>query len=339
MHIPRLAPPLFALFLAACGRDRVAEGRGAAPTDDAALDSAYGATATENLRVVPVELEVRGLPAGWDGMRIAAVSDFNLGLWADNAAVAEAATQRAASSGAELIALLGGFYARGEDTTTLRRVLAPLRGHPAVAVLGPEGATEPGTTPDSAEIRLRATLAAAGVRVLTNQRTPLVRGGDTAYIGGVEPFFLQRPDWRQAEILSALASSVVLLSPLPNILTAPLPIAGRAFPLILAGHAGCGSVPPPGATPLARLRERVPGAQMPETERAFRVRGTTLLVTCGTGNSYIPVRLGAAPEVLLVTLRRATAAQPPSPPAPAPPIPDSTLRRYRVPPPPSDTAG
>jgi hypothetical protein len=33
------------------------------------------------------------------------------------------------------------------------------------------------------------------------------------------------------------------------------------------------------------------------------VRGSTLFITCGVGFSFVPVRLGAPPEVALVTLR------------------------------------
>lgn len=331
---PRVATAvLLAALLAGCGGDSNVPERAQVAVPRAAgtlPDSIYGAPATENVRVVPVEVEVRGLPEGWDGVRIAALSDFDLGRWRDNPAVAEAAVRAARDSGAELVALLGNYLTEDADTAALARVLAPLRGRPVLAVLGDADAREePGAEPDSAEIRLRRTLRAAGVRVLQNERVPFVRGGDTAYIGGVEPFLVRRPDWRQAEIFGATAGSTVLLSHAPGVL-ARLAATERSVPLILAGGTGCGPAEPPGAVGLARLqRDILPGARMPQAERAFRVGQSTMLVTCGVGNSYIPARLGGAPEVLLVTLRRAGTADTDSVPV-APTVPDSLLQRFEV---------
>src|SRR5687767_15315899 len=87
---------LCALSAAACGEGK---GGGRASADSAQVrDSSrliYGATGADIVRVTPVEIEVIGLPAGWEGMRVAALSDFHLGLWAGNTAAARAAVERA----------------------------------------------------------------------------------------------------------------------------------------------------------------------------------------------------------------------------------------------------
>lgn len=329
---PRAAIAL-ALLLAACGNDdRTAEARAAThAVPSAATDSVYGASATENVRLVPADVELRDLPKGWDGMRVAVISDLELSRWAENPAVAEAAARTAAQSGADVIALIGDYVERGGDLAPLRRVLAPLRGRTVVAVLGDDDALqEPGSEPDSAEIRLREVFREAGVSVLDNERFPFARGGDTAYIAGVEPFVVRRPEWRQAEILSAVGGSTVLLSQAPGIL-ARLAVARQQFPLIIAGDVGCGAVPPPTAISMARLRgEILPGAGLPQDDRAFRVGQSTMLVTCGVGTSYIPVRLGAPPEVLLVTLRRAGGTGEAADSTATPLVPDSLLKRFEV---------
>lgn len=324
---------VFLLPLPGCGDGgRVAE---AGPARDAAgpsADSVYGAPAAANVRVVPAEVELRDLPAGWNGMRIAVLSDFELARWAENPAVAEAAVRAAIAADPDLIALLGDYTERGAELAPLRQVLAPLRGRSVVAVLGDDDPVraEADPSPDSAEIALRAVFAEAGIRILDNERFPFAHGADTAFIAGIEPFLLQRPEWRQAEILGAVGGATVLLSHAPGVL-ARLRAAGRSFPLILAGDAGCGAVPPPDGVPLTRLRDEiVPSAGLPQDPRAFRVGQSTMLVTCGVGNSYVPVRLGAPPEVLLVTLRRAGSIRESGDTVSVPTVPDSLLRRFDV---------
>src|SRR5689334_14085431 len=117
--LPRLlAPALLALALLACGRDgRRGDASGALPEDSTGPSPAevYGVSAARNVVVTPVEIEVPDLPPGWSGLKIAALSDFQLGLWPDNEKVALAATQRTATLGADLIVLLGDYVARGED--------------------------------------------------------------------------------------------------------------------------------------------------------------------------------------------------------------------------------
>ena len=316
-------------FAVACGDGEAAPGSGAAAPAEPATPQVYGAAATENVRAVPLAVEVRDLPEGWDGMKIAAVSDFKLGRWHDNAAVAEAAVRRAVSSGADLVVLLGDFVESEDQLPALERALAPLQGRPAFAVLGDNDAREePGATPDSAEIRLVETLRRAGVTVLRNERAPFARGGDTAFIGGVEPFTVRRPEWRQAEIFNSVAGSTVLLSHVPGVL-ARLPFAQRIFPLILAGDTGCGLVEPPGTVGLTRLRNEIlPGALLPGTDRAFRVGRSTLAITCGVGYSYIPVRVGVPPEVLMVTLRRVSERRQRE--SAEPLVPDSLLQQFQV---------
>jgi predicted MPP superfamily phosphohydrolase len=282
-------------------------------------DSLYGATAIENVRLVPVEAEITDLPAGWDGVRVAVLSDFQLGLWPDNRQVAEVAARKAADSGAELFVLLGDYVTGEGELASLQQVLAPLRGQAVVAVLGDRDAVT-----DSTEARTARALTSLGATVLRNSRTLLVRGGDTIYIAGLSPDFSVLPDWRQAEILAALGAA-----PTPPILFSHMPgIAPRIpesrFQLVVAGHTFCGQVEVPGTPRLSWLATTVlPNTGVAGTDRLFRVRGNNVLVTCGLGYSFVPVRLGAPPEVVIITLRRAMESTP----AQTPPatVPDSLL--------------
>lgn len=301
-----IVPALAALALGACDRD----GRDA-PANDAAADSAakkedpralYGVAAAQNVRVTPAEIEVLELPPGWSGMRIAAISDFNLGLWADNERVAAAAVQRAVAERPDLFVLLGDYMLRAPgDAEALGRVLAPLRGRRVLAVLGDRDMEERPEGPDSLMIRTVAALEGAGVQVLRNTRARIMHGGDTAYVGGVEPYVARRPEWRQAEIYGGVPSAVVLLSHMP---VAALTVPRDRYPAVLAGHTFCGGVEVPGTPRLTWFNSEVlPGTPNPGTTRIYRVRGSTLFTTCGIGYSFVPVRFGHPPEVALVTLR------------------------------------
>jgi predicted MPP superfamily phosphohydrolase len=299
------------LLAAACGRDA----RSAQP--DAPLSQAdsaerqedpraiYGATGADNIRIVPVEIEVADLPGGWNGMKIAALSDFQLGLWPDNERVASAAVRRALAENPDVVVLLGDYVARGGDYTALDRVLAPLKGKPVFAVLGhTDEDDDPGERPDSTQILTTRALQRNGVRVLRNNRAPFGRNGDTAYIAGVEPFTPRRPEWRQAEIYGGIPGGA--RTPL---LLAHFPATGLSLPTdkysaVLAGHTFCGRVEVPGTPRLTWVNtELYPGTPDPASRRIYRVRGSTLFVTCGLGFSFVPVRFGYPPEVAMVTLR------------------------------------
>jgi predicted MPP superfamily phosphohydrolase len=314
MRCPRFRPLIAAAcvlaVLTACGRGRAAT---AEPSDEQAAESLgggagaippaelYGATAAENVRAVPVELGVRDLPAAWDGVKIAAISDLQLGLWRDNAHVAETAIRAALANDADVIALLGGYTARSDDElATLSRVLAPLRGRAAVAVLGQKDVRT-----DSTEARTVRALSDAGVRVLRNDRLQLTRGGDTLFIAGLSPDFVTFPDWRRAEIFSVLGgapSTPLLLTYPPTTIYA---VPRDRFAAVLAGNTNCGRVDVPGTPELSTLRnETFANLEIDNTGRAFRIDGNALLVTCGVGYSFVPVRYGAPAEVLLLTLRR-----------------------------------
>lgn len=307
--------------LAACGRDAesAADGVGA---DSVAADSAdllYGATGAENVRVVPAVVEVAGLPEGWHGMRVAALSDFQLGLWPDNDEVARAAVERAVAQNPDLFVLLGNYVARGGDYAALDRVLAPLRGKTVFAILGRGDELSDPEGPDSAQIRTIEALRRNGVTVLRNDRARFVRNGDTAFVAGVEPHAPTRPDWRQAQIYGSIPSddTPLLLAHMPA-------VAARTdgkWPAILAGNVYCGDIEVPGTPRLSWLNENVfPGEARSPDQRIYRVRGSTLFVTCGVGYSFLPARLGVPPEVAVVTLRSST---PPGEVAPA----DTTVRQ------------
>jgi predicted MPP superfamily phosphohydrolase len=268
-------------------------------------DSLYGATGAENVRVVPVEIEVRDLPPGLDGTRIAVLSDFQMGLWPDNEKVAAAAVRKALAARPDVFVLLGDYVARGGDYGAIERVLAPLRGRPVMAVLGhTDEVDDPEATTDSLRDRTVQALTRAGVQVLRNSRGSFVRGRDTGYVAGLAPFVARKGDDTQAAIYAGIPSgprTAVVLSHMAAV--APRIPEGK-WPVILSGHAFCGPVEVPGTPRLSWINTEVlPIANGSPTQRTYRINGHALFITCGLGYSFLPARFSTPPEVALVTLR------------------------------------
>ena len=297
--------PLALLSLAACGRGE--GGRRAEADSVPRVDSMriiYGATGPDNIRVTPVEIEIEGLPAGWEGMKVAALSDFHLGLWPGNTATARAAVERAVAERPDVFVLLGDYVSRGADYAALDQVLAPLRGKPVFAVLGDRDMLERADEPDSILIRTREAMRRNGVQLLENRRAPFVRRRDTAYIAGIDPYTARRPDWRRAEIFGGIPGGGKTPLVLAHMPVAAVTLPTDKYPAMLAGHTFCGQVEVPGTPRLTWLNTEVfPGTANPASTRIYRVRGATVFVTCGLGFGYVPVRFGAPPEVALITLR------------------------------------
>ncbi len=261
-------------------------------------DELYGASPVDNLWSPRIELELSGLQAPPEGLTLAILSDFHLGVWEGNDAVAAAAVRLAVSEEPDLVVMLGDYLARGDDPDVLRGILEPLRGQRVVAVLGDHDVRS-----DSVEARVVRTLGEAGVEVLRNSVTSIRLGGATLNVAGVDPEIISSSWEAQESTIASLAapgSSTLLLT------HAPAP-AGRLpddrYFIILGGHTFCGSVEVPGTPRLSWLREQaLPGAVADESDRLFQLDESTLLVTCGTGYGYIPLRFGAAPEVPILTL-------------------------------------
>jgi hypothetical protein len=169
------------------------------------------------------------------------------------------------------------------------------------------------------------------VSVLRNSKVPFSRGGDTAYVGGVEPYLARRADWRKADAFYGAGEG-----PNTMLLLAHMPVTGVAvpsgrYPVILSGHTFCGQVEVPMTPRLAWFNTQVlTGTANPDRTRIWRIRGATVFATCGLGYSFVPVRFGAPPEVALITLRAVgPAVRTDSAKAPPQPNVDSLIRVFQ----------
>jgi predicted MPP superfamily phosphohydrolase len=139
---------------------------------------------------------------------------------------------------------------------------------------------------------VRAALKGARVRVLDNQAA---RAGPFA-IGGLDDAFTDHDNLPLTlRRMRQIGGVPVLLSHSPD----PFPDVPASVPLVLAGHTHCGQISLPiiGALATAsRYGQRYACGLMAEN-------GKTLVVSAGLGTSLLPLRLGAAPDMWLVTVR------------------------------------
>jgi predicted MPP superfamily phosphohydrolase len=137
----------------------------------------------------------------------------------------------------------------------------------------------------------RRALETVGVRVLDNEA---VRAGPLV-IGGLDDDFTDRADMATtARSMRRLGGAKVLLSHSPD----PFPSLPREIGLMLAGHTHCGQIRLPligAVSTMSEYGERYACGRIDEA-------GRTVIVSAGLGTSILPLRLGAVPDMWLVTL-------------------------------------
>lgn len=248
-------------------------------------------TATRDPVVRRLTVHLRDWPAGAPPMRVVLLSDLHV-------AGPDTPPSRLARVVAQVNALRPDLVLIAGDIEQERRIStqvysgaeasAPLAGLRArlgvVAVLGNHDYSNAGTTD------LPPRLAANGVTVLRNQAVRLgaltIAGADDLYHG---KFRLGR----MTRAAAALPGPVVVLSHTPDV----APSLPPSFPLVLAGHTHCGQI----ALPLIGPPKTASRYGRRFTCGLIREPGRDVLVTAGIGTSGVPLRIGAVPDLWLLT--------------------------------------
>jgi predicted MPP superfamily phosphohydrolase len=137
----------------------------------------------------------------------------------------------------------------------------------------------------------RRALEAVGVRVLNNGAA---RAGPLA-IGGLDDPFLDRHDVdATVQAMRRVGGAKVLLSHSPD----PFPDLPENVGLMLAGHTHCGQIRLPLIGAVSTMSDHGDRYACGRVDEG----GRTLIVTAGLGTSILPLRLGARPDMWLVTL-------------------------------------
>ena len=266
---------------------------GAAVAVVAVAGLAWGAFEAGWLRTRVLEVELDGIPASLDGLRIAHLSDFHLGMPSRGRRAVEEAVAWVAERRPDIVCITGDLVSRRRGVRLLERLLRELG--PSFVVLGNHDFAD-SRDPFSQRVDPAVYEALEGVTVLGDESTELVLRGERVQLVGVEPREYARRNARPGRLADPDAALRILLCHFPGIVRRMPP---DAFHLVLAGHLHGGQI----AIPYPGGKLRLAHPRVRESEGAFRHGETVLHVSPGVGTTFVPFRFFARPEVTELVVR------------------------------------
>jgi predicted MPP superfamily phosphohydrolase len=260
-----------------------------------------GYIGSRRLVVRHVDVDLPDLAEGFDGLRIAQLSDLHIGPHTSRSFI-DRVVEATRALTPDLIAVTGDLVDdRAEDVAVYAKTIGAL-GAPLGVYMIP-GNHDVYAGWEEVERALRA--ANIGT-VLVNEARLIERGADSiALVGTGDPAGGRGGATRAApDIERALAqvpsdATVVAFAHNPALWPS---LAERGVALTLSGHTHWGQLA------LPRLGWSLASPFLEHAMGAHHDRDSVLYISPGTGYWGIPFRLGASPEVTLVTLRRARMA-------------------------------
>lgn len=252
-----------------------------------------------SLQVTETSADLAGLPDGFDGCRLAVLSDLHGAEFGEDNADLFAAVAQAEP---DYIFYLGDLEDRYRGPTpgyaeTVADGLSAIA--PTYYVTG----NHEWAIGDVPELKER--LREHGVTVLSNQFVPLEQNGDAILLAGIDDpngyADQETPEELAAELTAACGEDAfwILLAHRNDHFPDQYSLLGAD--LVLSGHGHGGMIRLPGTDGLISTdRTLFPSY----TAGLYRENGSTLFVTRGLGNSGPSFRLFNRPEVAVVTLTR-----------------------------------
>lgn len=235
-----------------------------------------------------LEVAVDDLPPELDGLRIAHLSDFHLGIPSRGVRAVERAVAWVEGRRPDLICITGDLLSRPRGEPLLLALLERL-GHPYV-VLGNHDlalSRDPFSRPVSLGRLPNGTL-------LSDTSVELVLDGTTVELAGVDP--RSWLDKRSSGFEDSAAALRILLCHFPNALDR---VPSGRWNLILAGHLHAGQIALPYG--FGRLLLAHPSAR--HSAGIYRRGRTVMHVSPGLGTTFVPFRFAARPEATELVLR------------------------------------
>jgi uncharacterized protein len=243
------------------------------------------------VRLRALEVSLPQLPAELDGIRIAHLSDFHLGLPSRGSHAVERAVEWVRTRKPDLVCVTGDLVSRPRGEAVLRRLVAQLGS--AYVVLGNHD-VEHSRDPFSRSAGL-SDLAPAQLLV-DESATTEVRGRRVQVVG-VDPRAYRRGMSKPWEFVEDGADLRILLCHFPYVLDFLPP---GAFDLVLAGHMHDGQI----SLPLGRRRKyRFAHPHTGYTVGLYHRPAATMHVSAGLGTTFVPFRFFARPEATELVLQ------------------------------------
>jgi predicted MPP superfamily phosphohydrolase len=257
----------------------------------AAAGLAWGHFEAGWTRLGPLECPLPHLAPELEGLRIAHLSDFHLGMPSRGSRAVERAVEWVVERRPDLTLVSGDLLSRRSGEARLRELIGLVPN--CFAVLGNH---DFGRSRDPfADSRPVFDLGEA--TLLLDEARDVELRGRRVQIVGVDPRSYRRGLARPWRFADREADLRVLLCHFPNVLDRLPP---GAFDLVLAGHFHAGQImlPVPGRrVPLAHPRWRY-------LHGLYRRDGTVMHVSAGLGTTFVPFRFLARPEATELDLRR-----------------------------------
>jgi predicted MPP superfamily phosphohydrolase len=245
------------------------------------------------LRKRVLEVELEGLPPELDGLRIAHLSDFHLGMPSRGTRASREAVAWVAERQPDLVCVTGDLVSRRRGVPLLRELLGRLA--QSYVVLGNHDFAD-SRDPFSQRIDPSVFEDLEGVTLLRDSATHVDLRGLTAQLVGVEPgdYALRRA--QPHRLADPEADLRILLCHFPGIARR---IPEGTFHLILAGHLHAGQI----VIPFPRRKLGLAHVGARDVEGLYRYGSTVLHVSPGLGTTFVPFRFFARPEVTELVVR------------------------------------
>jgi predicted MPP superfamily phosphohydrolase len=228
---------------------------------------------------------VPGLPPALDGLRVAHLSDFHLGVPSPGGAAVARGVEWAAGRRPDLVCVTGDLLTHPRGEPRLRRLVGLLP-QPVFAVLGNHDLAE-ARDPQARPSNLQDLSPA---RLLRDEGELVTLRGHSVWVAGAYPHLFD------PNSLSREADLRILLCHYPRAFDRLEP--GR-FELVLAGHMHDGQITVP--YPGGKLRLAHPTARY--ATGVYRNAAGVMHVSPGLGTTFVPFRFGARPEATELVLR------------------------------------
>jgi predicted MPP superfamily phosphohydrolase len=235
-----------------------------------------------------LDLPVPGLPRELDGLRIAHLSDFHLGIPSRGRAAVVRAVDWVVDRNPDLVCVTGDLVSRPRGVPLAEQLLERL-GSPFI-VLGNHDHAET-RDPFSRPVSLDDLRVG---RLLQDETVEIVERGCRIEVAGVDP-----RSWRARRGSGFPPSDApfrLLLCHFPRVLDFAPP--GR-WSLILSGHLHAGQI----VVPYWRGRLLLAHPSARYSEGIYRREATTMHVSPGLGTTFVPFRYFARPEATELVLR------------------------------------
>ena len=233
------------------------------------------------VRLRTLRCPVLGLPPELEGIRVAHLSDFQLGMPSRGTRAVRAAAEWTLARRPDLVVVTGDLVSRRRGRAALDEILHPLA---PVMVLGNhdvEAARDP--------FSRAADLEGVPGTLLLDESVTLELRGRRVQVVGVDPRTWKRGAARPERLADPAADVRILLCHYPAVIDKLPP---GAFHLVLAGHLHDGQI----AVPYGRNRFMLKHPSSPYVSGLLLRPGGTLHVSPGLGTSLVPFRFFARPE-------------------------------------------